>query len=77
MASYTLNEKAVAHARKLIENTQYALDSDWGPVLPKLEDALERHLGARSKATKVEGGGREACGVCGGADAPQVACGVY
>ena len=30
MASYTLNKKAVAHARKLIEARQYVLDSDWG-----------------------------------------------
>ena len=46
MASYTLNEKAVAHARKLIENTQYALDSDWGEVGPGASEEnafLEKH----------------------------------
>jgi len=32
MASYTLNERAVAHARKLIDARQYVLDSDWGDV---------------------------------------------
>jgi hypothetical protein len=34
MASYTLNERAVAHARKLIDARQYVLDSDWGDVTP-------------------------------------------
>ena len=29
MASYTLNEGAVAHAKRLIESRQYVLDSDW------------------------------------------------
>jgi len=46
VASYTLNEKAVAHARKLIENTQYVLDSDWGEVGPGASEEnafLEKH----------------------------------
>ena len=46
MASYTLNEAAVAHARKLIENRQYVLDSDWGEVAPTADDEnafLKRH----------------------------------
>jgi hypothetical protein len=34
MASYTLNKRAVAHARKLIAARQYVLDSDWGEVAP-------------------------------------------
>jgi hypothetical protein len=38
MASYTLNERAVAHARKLIDARQYVLDSDWGEVAPKADD---------------------------------------
>lgn len=38
MASYTLNKKAVAHIRKLIEARQYVLDSDWGEVQPKADD---------------------------------------
>ena len=38
MASYTLNKKAVAHARKLIAAHQYVLDSDWGDVAPTAED---------------------------------------
>ncbi len=38
MATYTLNERAVAHARKLIEARQYVLDSDWGEVQPKADD---------------------------------------
>jgi hypothetical protein len=38
MASYTLNERAVAHARKLIDARQYVLDSDWGEVAPSAAD---------------------------------------
>ena len=30
MASYLLNEAAVAKARSLIDARQYVLDSDWG-----------------------------------------------
>jgi len=37
MASYSLNEPAVAHARKLIEARQYVLESDWGEVQPGAE----------------------------------------
>jgi hypothetical protein len=46
MASYAVNERAVAHARKLIDARQYVLDSDWGDAQPKAaaENAyLERH----------------------------------
>jgi hypothetical protein len=38
MASYTLNKKAVANIRKLIDARQYVLDSDWGEVQPKADD---------------------------------------
>ena len=38
MASYTLNKRAVAHARKLIDARQYILDSDWGEVAPTAAD---------------------------------------
>jgi hypothetical protein len=38
MASYTLNERAVAHARRLIDARQYVLDSDWGEVAPTADD---------------------------------------
>jgi hypothetical protein len=34
MAKYTLNEAAVANARRLIDARQYVLDSDWGEVQP-------------------------------------------
>jgi hypothetical protein len=37
MASYTVNERAVAKARRLIRSRQYVLDSDWGDVQPKAE----------------------------------------
>jgi hypothetical protein len=35
MASYSLNEKAVARARQLIASRQYVLDSDWGNSQPR------------------------------------------
>jgi hypothetical protein len=38
VATYTLNEKAVAQARKLIASRQYILDSDWGEVAPTADD---------------------------------------
>jgi hypothetical protein len=38
MASYELNERAVARARDLISKRQYLLESDWGDVQPKAED---------------------------------------
>jgi len=63
MASYVLNDRAVAHARRLIERRQYVLDSDWGDVQPDAEaentflathpwDAYaEWHLGLTEGAT--------------------------
>ena len=38
MATYTLDERAVAQARKLIDARQYVLDSDWGEVTPTADD---------------------------------------
>jgi hypothetical protein len=38
VASYRVNEKAVARARALIESRQYVLSSDWGEVQPKATD---------------------------------------
>ena len=35
VASYTVNPRAVAHARELIRGRQYVLDSDWGDTQPK------------------------------------------
>ena len=46
MASYKVNRRAVAHAKRLIEAKQYVLDSDWGEVQPSTEDEnafLENH----------------------------------
>ncbi len=46
IASYALNDRAVAKARKLIESRQYVLDSDWGDVQPSAADEnafLESH----------------------------------
>jgi len=38
MPTYTVNKRAVAHARKLIRAHQYVLDSDWGEAQPKTDD---------------------------------------
>jgi hypothetical protein len=38
MASYVVNERAVARARRLIRGRQYVLNSDWGDVQPNAED---------------------------------------
>jgi hypothetical protein len=38
MASYSVNRRAVAHARRLIDARQYVLDSDWGDVQPRADD---------------------------------------
>jgi hypothetical protein len=63
MASYTLNKKAVANIRKLIEARQYVLDSDWGDVQPRAaaenafleshpwEEYADWHLGLTEGAT--------------------------
>jgi hypothetical protein len=37
MPSYSVNERAVAKARRLIESRQYVLDSDWGEVQPNAD----------------------------------------
>ena len=63
MASYAVNKKAVARARRLIEGRQYVLDSEWGEVQPKAEaenaflgshtwdEYAEWHLGLTEGAT--------------------------
>jgi len=46
MASYSVNERAVARARGSIEARQYVLNSDWGDVQPSAADEstfLESH----------------------------------
>ena len=46
MATYAVNEAAVAHARRLIDARQYVLDSDWGESQPGAEAQnayLEKH----------------------------------
>src|SRR4029453_3823077 len=46
MASYTVNQQAVARARQLIDARQYVLKSVWGDVQPSAEDEnafLESH----------------------------------
>jgi hypothetical protein len=38
MATYTVNRRAVAHARKLIQARRYTLTSDWADVQPNADD---------------------------------------
>jgi hypothetical protein len=37
VATYTVNERAMRRARRLIETRQYVLDSDWGEVQPRAD----------------------------------------
>jgi len=41
MASYSVNERAVARARRLIDSRQYVLRSDWGEVQPRAAEENE------------------------------------
>ena len=46
MASYAVNDRGIARARRLIEARQYVLRSDWGAVQPgaaEENDFLESH----------------------------------
>jgi len=36
--SYSVNKKAIAHARRLIDSRQYVQGSDWGEVQPRADD---------------------------------------
>lgn len=47
MATYSLNDAAVAKARDLIDARQYVLDSDWGEVQPRA-DAQNAYLDSHS-----------------------------
>jgi hypothetical protein len=63
MAAYSVNARAVARARELIDARQYVLDSDWGRVQPSAgdqnafleshswDDYAEWHLGLTEGAT--------------------------
>ena len=64
MASYTVNKRAVAHARELIEGRQYVVRSEWGDVQPRAaeqdaylsshtwDDYAAWHLGLTEGATE-------------------------
>ena len=46
MASYTVNDRAVARAKRLIDAHQYVLESDWGDAKPRADGEnayLKRH----------------------------------
>jgi hypothetical protein len=47
MATYALNDSAIAHTQRLISSRQYVLDSDWGEVQPHAE-AQNAYLDAHS-----------------------------
>jgi hypothetical protein len=47
IASYVVNERAVARARRLIRARQYVLNSDWGDVQPNA-DAENAFLSSHS-----------------------------
>lgn len=47
MATYAVNDRAVARVRQLIQSRQYVLDSDWGDSQPSAEDE-NRFLAAHS-----------------------------
>ena len=38
MPTYSVNRRAVAHARRLIDAHQYVLNSDWGEAQPRAAD---------------------------------------
>ena len=49
MAKYSVNDRAVRRARRMIDARQYVLDSDWGVVQPRAEAEnafLESHAWA-------------------------------
>ena len=47
MPSYSVNERAVEKARRLIDTRQYVLNSDWGEVQPNA-DRENRYLESHS-----------------------------
>ena len=53
VASYSLNDRAVQRARRMIDARQYVLDSDWGAVQPRA-DAENAFLGSHSWAEYAE-----------------------
>ena len=60
MASYSVNERALEKARRLIRSRQYVLDSDWGDAQPKADDEnafLRSHSwdGVRGVAPRPDG----------------------
>jgi hypothetical protein len=38
LASYSVNKRAIARARELIERRQYVVRSEWGQVQPRAAD---------------------------------------
>ena len=38
VANYSVNERAIARAKRLIQGRQYVLNSDWGDVQPSARE---------------------------------------
>jgi hypothetical protein len=53
VASYSVNDRAVQRARRMIDARQYVLDSDWGVVQPRA-DAENAFLKSHSWAEYAE-----------------------
>ena len=53
VASYSVNDRAVQRARRMIDSRQYVLDSDWGVVQPRA-DAENAFLESHSWAEYAE-----------------------
>ena len=51
MASYTVNDAAVAHTQELIEAHQYVLESSWGDVQPDAEAETPSSAPTRGRST--------------------------
>lgn len=61
MATYAVNDAAVARCRALIDARQYVLDSDWGTVQPGAE-AQNAYLDRAIGPAGTPRGGRPAPG---------------
>ena len=83
VASYSVNERAVARARRLIDARQYVLRSDWGDAQPSADDEnkylekhswdeyAEWHLGlTEGPTTRPRPGTRSSTGTSAGSTAP-------
>ena len=52
MATYTVNRRAVTHARRLIDARHYVLNSDWGEAQPRADDETRSSRRTRGRNTR-------------------------